>query len=150
GKLDFLKHYYSTNLFFSNVEFKNKAEVLQFMCDKAKSFHDLPQNFYDYVLEREERGQTDFGNLVAIPHPSKLISKSDFVVVTILNKPIFGGHYDVQRVLLVVLAQNPEKNVERFYEMTTDFVFNEEKVRQLISMPVYTHFYDLLCGNQTS
>ena len=40
------------------------------------------------VLSREELSPTDYGNLVAIPHPDKVFLETTLVAVAILEKPI--------------------------------------------------------------
>lgn len=129
----YLHQFYSEALFLPHIKAKNKEEVLRLMCEHAGKHREVPEDFCKAVFQREEMGQTDFGNLVAIPHPQKLMTRECFVVVGLLDKPVWWGHNDVQAVFLVSLSEKRTANVERFYECTTSFLLNGEAVKTLLA-----------------
>ena len=86
GSNQFLHKYYRRELFISNISSKTKEEVIQIMCAHAGQYYDLPEGFYSAVMRREELGQTDFGNLAAIPHPYKVIAQENFVTVAEIGR----------------------------------------------------------------
>lgn len=44
-----------------------KEEVLRKICAQIEHYHLVPTGFYEAAMKREMLGQTDFGNMVAIP-----------------------------------------------------------------------------------
>ena len=148
GSSAFLYNYYDKRLFIPHLDGEDKEEVLEKICTHIAAVRPLPEGFLDAVLERERMGQTDFGNLVAISHPSRVMTREKFVATAILDKPIWWGHNEVQVVLLAVLGEEKDDDIERFYQATTDLVFNETKVRRLIGSRDYETLISLLSGEE--
>ncbi len=144
NEMDFLNGYYSEELFFPDLEENSKEEVIASMCKKISRFRTLPEEFYDSVLKREDLAHTDYGNLVALPHPYKMMTDTTFVAVGILQKPIYWVQNQVQVVLLVSLAEGKHSRIQEFYKVTTELLLKEEAIRQLISHPEFAVFMDLL------
>lgn len=128
----YLHQFYNEGLFLPHIKAQTKEEVLRLMCDHAGKHREVPEGFCEAVFQREAMGQTDFGNLVAIPHPQKLMTRDCFVVVGLLDKPVWWGHNNVQAVFLVSLSEERTADVERFYECTTSFLLNGEAVKTLL------------------
>jgi lichenan operon transcriptional antiterminator len=144
GSNKFLHKYYKKELFLSHIPGKTKEEVLQQLCYHAGQHYHLPENFYDAIMKREELGQTDFGNLAAIPHPYKVITTDNFVTVGVLDEPIWWGHNEVQVVFLVALSTEMDADIERFYQLTTNLLFDSEKIELLIHNPSFATLLSLL------
>ena len=144
NEMDFLNGYYSGELFFPDLEGNSKEEVIASMCEKISRFRTLPEEFYDSVLKREDLAHTDYGNLVALPHPYKMMTDTTFVAVGILQKPIYWVQNQVQVVLLVSLAEGKHSRIQEFYKVTTELLLKEEAIRHLISHPEFAVFMDLL------
>lgn len=146
GSNKFLHNYYKKELFIPSLSCKTKEEVILKLCKHANDYYNLPENFYSTVMKREKMGQTDFGNLIAIPHPNKVIAKENFVAVGILKEPIWWGHNDVQVVFLIALSTDMDSDIERFYQLTTHFLFDSEKIGLLIKNPDFDFLINLLCS----
>lgn len=71
------------------MEGKTKDEVLKNLCRKVEQEKGLPETFTASVLKREELTPTDYGNLVALPHPERAFQERAFVAVAVLKEPIF-------------------------------------------------------------
>ena len=63
-----------------------------------------------------------------------------------MEEPVWWGHNEVQVVLLAALGEEKDEDIERFYQATTDLVFNEARVRRLIESRDYETFISLLSG----
>lgn len=141
GNVDFLLKYYREELFITEVPGKTKEEVLAYMCDHMKEMVDMPDGFYEAVLKRETLARTDFGNLVALPHPYKTFSKDTFVCVGILKEPIQWVENPVQVVFLVSISDGENEKLQEFYQLTTSFLWNREGIQALIETK---SFYSLI------
>lgn len=54
------------------------------MCEATMRAAQLPDTFYECVLERERIGGTALGNLVATPHPARPLGVRSLVMIGIL------------------------------------------------------------------
>lgn len=124
--------YFDERLFLCNIDAENKEEVLKCMSRRIKEVKDVPRNFYQALLKREQQAVTEFGNLVAMPHPYKAISKETFVCVAILNKPIIWHKRKVQLIYLMSMEDNPNRNLQLFYKITSKLLVNKSMVKELI------------------
>ncbi len=140
----FLYRFYDRDLFLPHVQAETKEEVLKLMCGHARQFREIPEGFEESVFLRERMGQTDFGNLVAIPHPQRIMTKDCFAVVGLLDKPIWWGHYKVQAVFLTSHSEERGEDVERFYDRTTSFLCDGDAVRKLLKARDFDEMIRLL------
>ena len=63
--------YFTEQLFLPQVSAATREDALRKICAAAEAVEELPQDFYDAVVEREHIGGTALGNLVATPHPAR-------------------------------------------------------------------------------
>lgn len=124
--------YYQAKLFIPNLEATTKTEVLDYLCDYIERIADVPPNFREAVYERERTAPTAFGNLVALPHPSKTLSNKTFACVAILNKPILWDEQLVQVVFLVSIENRPSKEIQTFYRTTSRLLISKQHIDELI------------------
>ena len=125
--------YFHKDLFLTKIQLDTKEEVLQYMVDKIrKVYKDLPYDFYDAIIHRENQAVTEFGNLVAIPHPYKAMTSETFVCVCILDKPILWDKKKVQLIYLMSMENNPNRDLMSFYKITSKLLVNPTYVHELI------------------
>ena len=136
--------YFSEDLFFTDMEFDSKEEVLKFMCKRIKDIKDVPSNIYSMVMKRERLAGTEFGNMVAIPHPYKAVCKETFVAICILKKPIKWDMKKVQFIFLMCIEDNDEKDLRKFYQTTSKLLTNKCYVAELIKKKEYSVLNKLL------
>jgi lichenan operon transcriptional antiterminator len=136
--------FYSEELFFLDYPAKSKKDVIEFLCIEIGKRHTIPDNFYEMVMKREALGQTDFGINTAIPHPISVLTKESFVAVCVLQNPIWWGHNDVQVVFLLSIAAEGDNDIQNFFQLTTELIFNIDKMKALIEAPSYEMLMNLL------
>ncbi len=92
--------YFKEHLFFPHLTYSSKAEILNFLisqlCKIEKSNISVSEDeFRALVFDRETLAMTAFGNLVALPHPSRPVSNRTCVAVGLLVHPHdWGGHVE--------------------------------------------------------
>lgn len=143
GSVNFLKDYYRPELFFPHVRGSTREEVIRELCQMMEQVYPLPEGFYESVLEREAMGGTDFGHLVAIPHPADNLVNENVVCVGILDKPILWSTNKVQLVILVAIYDSTSAQTQKFYQLTTALITDETRVKRIISRRQYPHFMKL-------
>ena len=143
GSVNFLKDRYRPDLFFPHVQGNTREEVIRQMCQLMGKVYPLPEGFCDSVLEREAMGGTDFGHLVAIPHPADNLVNENVVCVGILDKPVLWSVNKVQLVILVAIYDSTSAQTQKFYQLTTALITDEVRVKRIISRRQYPHFMKL-------
>lgn len=137
GKENVVVSFFSRNLFIPNLDCKSKYEAIQAICAHVKKYIPLQENFYELVMKREELARTEFGNLVAIPHPYEAIDGPTFVSVAVLKDKILWDEREVQVVFLVAVAKNHTYDLQHFYEIVAKFLLSEGCINELIREKSY-------------
>ena len=145
GEEKFLQQYFDERLFLRGLKGDSKEEILRKICERIHENYDLPDGFLESVLTREKMGQTDFGNLVALPHPYRVMTEERFVAAAVLEKPGWWGNHEVQVVFLMSMSGR-DKDVERVYQTTAEFVFHGDAVKKFLADPQYTTLMRILSG----
>lgn len=144
GNDEWLEKYYSKELFLSNISCDSKFEALKVMCEHVIEKQNLPEEFYNSVLEREKLSNTSFGNRVAMPHPCNVISENSFVCIGILERPVMWGSHEVQVVFLVSIGKNKGKSIQKFYQVTSRYLLNVFNIEELILQRNFELFYQVI------
>lgn len=140
-----VKRFFWPDLFFVDENFENKDDVLKFMCEKIGERRKVPDSFYNSVIERENLAQTEFGNLVAIPHPNQAQTKETFVSVCILKKPIKWMFKQVQVVFLLSISKEHTGDyLQKLYTTLSRIILDEDIVKGLIKDKSFSGMLKLL------
>lgn len=138
---DFLKKF-NRNLFF-NQDFNSKAEIIQFLCDKASAEYQIDSTLYESIIEHENINTSYFGHNIALLHPKEPITEKTFIATNILNKPINWDDNSVQLVMLVSIEKNNPKALTVWYYLSF-FISNQTIIDQILDEPTYDNFYQTL------
>lgn len=141
----FVEKYFSSDLFFRNVEASTKEEVIQYMVDRIREVRtDIGDDFYDAVLKREGQATTEFGNLIAIPHPYRAMSKDTFVCVCILKRPIVWDKKKVQLIYMTSMETNTDRDLMTFYKVTSKMLVSNDYVKEILNTKSFQYMIELL------
>ncbi|ASJ22120.1 transcription antiterminator BglG [Brachyspira hampsonii] len=138
--------YYKKEMFTTDIKGDTKEEIIKNICVNIKKYKNIPDNFYELVMKREQLAETDIGNLVAIPHPIEVVTKDTFVYVAVLDKPILWQKNNVQVVFLISVS-NKNDDLKKFYQYTINFLLNESSVKKLIDNKTFENLIFLLKSN---
>ena len=116
-----VKDFFERDLFFTELDFKNKEEVLDFMSDALINKDIIDLEMKNSYFEREQIATTEIGNMVAMPHGAKGNIKENKIVVGILKEPIKWDYGKVR--LVIMLALNNEKILD--YEQVFSNIYNK-------------------------
>lgn len=141
-RADEVMQFYPEDLFIPLLAAKSREEVLDQMCRHIAGRRKIPDNFRELVSIRESAARTEFGNLVAMPHPSENVSEETFVCIAILEQPVLWEDKKVQVVFLVSIERDLNKSIQSFYHTTAEFFLNKECIRGLIKTRSFTWFQE--------
>ncbi len=138
--------FYKRQLFFTGLKSKSKNEAIYELCNKVKKHIGLPEGFAESVINRENMGSTDFGEMIALAHSYGLSTDQTFVSVGILDNPIFWGKNDIQIIFLISVSDGDENGLADMYREIGVFMLDKQKSKRLISEPTFDNFITLLKG----
>ncbi|GFP74521.1 BglG family transcription antiterminator [Clostridium fungisolvens] len=136
----FINKYFKDELFFKDLKGSTKEKVLRNMCDGIKKVIDIPPDFYQLVMQREEMASTEFGNNIVLPHPIKPISDSTFVAIGMLEKVIKWDKQQVKFIFLISTQKDSTESLSLFNESITALVFNKKAMIELEKNPTLNTF----------
>ncbi|MDD4371153.1 MAG: BglG family transcription antiterminator [Anaerostipes sp.] len=127
-------------LFFKNMEFKTKQEILDYMTSIVKEKGFISEGVRQSIYKREEMATTELGSLVAIPHALLNDMEEAVVSVMILKKPIFWDEEKVQVILLLNIPQSKSDVWEIVFKNLYQYLINDSGVTKLIRNESYEQF----------
>ncbi len=134
GEQDRISPFLHPSRVFVHMEFDNKETVLEFMCNELYKQGIVPENYLNLVLERESVAATCFGNLVAIPHPIKLVTEETFWTVCTLKYPIlWDDNQMVQFICLLNIQKDKKEDLNSMYTKLISVVEDKTVVQKLIN-----------------
>lgn len=141
-----IERYVSPELFLPELDATDKETALKVMCSIAEQKGIVKNGFYEAVLRRETLADTDYGELVAMPHPDCCMSRKTFVCIGILKKPVFWGKQDVQVIFLMAVSDRPDQGLQTFYQTIARYLLDRKQIQELLQKRNYEEFvYQLSC-----
>ena len=141
---EFAKHF-SEHLFFSHLAYRSKEEVLNFLvnqlCNIERSNISVSEDeFRALVFDRETLAMTAFGNLVALPHPSRPVSERTCVAVGLLDNPIDWDGHDVAAVFLILVSCSEDEKTRLFNKNMASLLMDKEAICSLVKHQSFSNF----------
>ena len=127
-------------VFYSNLEIRDKDELLQFMYQGMLKHGFVDDSFYDLVIERENLFPTSFENGIATPHPIHYTGTRSAISIATLQKPIVWGQYKVRLVILLSIAPGDQKILEIFFDWLSETIFDREQMNQICTIKTRKEF----------
>ncbi|UOQ45656.1 BglG family transcription antiterminator [Halobacillus salinarum] len=141
-----LRRFINKELVFLQKSFKRKHDVLAFMDEALQSKKLVGKEFLSSVKEREEAAPTEFGNLVAIPHPITPQTDTTFLTFCTLEKPIQWKNQKVQFICLLCVKKNSTEDLQSMYKALTKIIDNAHLVGNLLKCKTYEEFQAILAN----
>ena len=139
--LDFL----DPELYITDVDFSSKEEVINYMVKQIKQVKPrVPDNFYEAIMKREKLSPTEFGNMVALPHPYKVITEDTFICLVILKKPIVWNKKKVQLIYLMSVTNQENRDLQYIYKVTSKLFTNKKYIKDLVQNKDYNMFCSII------
>ena len=113
----------------------------------GKLFDDqyAPEDFLASILEREELGQTNLNNILAIPHPISLMAFKSVVPLAVIPNGIdWGNGHPVKFVFLFSITKLDYANTEYFCDLLLELMDQTEKQERILSDPSFEHFMSVI------
>ncbi|MDQ0360410.1 PTS sugar transporter subunit IIA [Breznakia pachnodae] len=143
-----IEEHVNKDLIYLNQDINSWEEVIEFLCVNVADYYHIEMDFKDSVFERESRGSTCYGNLVAIPHAMKSFYKKTILSFVTLSKPVQWKDRPVQLVCLLNIGTDSENDIESVFSFLTELINDPERVKSLLASGSINEFSDwLIYGN---
>ena len=96
--------------------------------------------FRALVFDRETLAMTAFGNLVALPHPSRPVSERTCVAVGLLDNPIDWDGHDVAAVFLISVSCSEDEKTRLFNKNMASLLMDKEAICSLVKHQSFSTF----------
>lgn len=127
------QEYLHPSRIFIHQELDTKEDTIRFLCHELFRQGLVSKDYAELVLERENLATTCFGNLVAIPHPIKPVTKETFWTVCTLKSPIqWDEQKMVQFVCLLNIKEGDTGNLQLMYQQLITIIEHKSIVQKLI------------------
>ena len=130
-------HSFDKELFFSNLDLKEKHEIISFLCGKLSEKISIPKDFTKKVFQREELAATCMGNGIAMPHPSTLMLDETKIVVAHLSSPVLWGREKVNWVFLLGIQKERDEAAEPLIQTLYSLIKDPELMNMVQAHPDY-------------
>lgn len=134
-----ITHLFDENLFFNQLEFSDKFELISFLCDQLVANSYVDDNYIDSVLKRESLAPTAFGGYFAIPHPTEKIALKNGIAIATLKSPIKWSHQMISMVFLFSLTKDSE-SIMNVFDVLIELLEDERKVKRLIEAKSFKNY----------
>lgn len=109
--------FFRNELFETNSDIKDKNEAIKYLCNMLKKDGCVKEDFYDYVIERENIISSSIETGIAVPHSLKYKAIKNGAAVLVLKNGIV---WDKNKVKLVILISVDTKEVVEFSKFAND------------------------------
>lgn len=137
-------NYTGPEIMFFQKDLQTREEVFDFFEAELNKLGRIPSGFKEAVIEREDMSPTCYGNLVAIPHPMRPLTKDTFWSVLTLKKPIAWGDEKVQYICLLSVQKEYRDELQNIYQFLVKVIETKAFVDQLIKIESYGEFERLI------
>lgn len=134
----------SPDLFVPHLRATSSEDAIMQLSALCIEHERVSPEFADFVLRRERSASTAFGNGVAIPHPITAASERTFVCIGLADEPIPWDSQQVEVVLLISVAPDPDEDLRDFYDSFLCLTSNREALSRLLDERCFPTLLELL------
>lgn len=137
--------------FYVGLEFKNRVEVIKFLCENLEKKSYVSKDYLENVLKREEISDTSFSQGFSIPHSLDTLDiKKSAISIIILKNPMIWGNHKVQIIFLLTIKNANSKALELFFSWMYTISNDLENFSKLIKSKSFGEFIKFFSYKQWS
>lgn len=131
---------FDRELFFTDLKFKTKEEVIDFLGGKLLEKGAIDEDMKNSFFDREKIATTEIGNMVALPHGANGKILKNKIAVGILDKPIHWTLGEVRLILTLAIDKDEIFDYERLFSIIYKQVGSVSKVISICENKNYEKF----------
>lgn len=122
---------FNEDLFFTDLPFENKYDVIGYMSDKLLEANYIDQEMKNSYYERESIATTEIGNMVAIPHGANGKVFKNAIAIGILKNSI---PWEIGQVRLVIMLSLQKENLLNYESLFSNIYKRIDSIAKVISI----------------
>lgn len=122
---------FNEDLFFTDLPFDNKYDVIGYMSDKLLEANYIDQEIKNSYYERESIATTEIGNMVAIPHGANGKVFKNAIAIGILKNSI---PWEIGQVRLVIMLSLQKENLLNYESLFSNIYKRIDSIAKVISI----------------
>lgn len=126
-----LSEIFDEDLFFIDLDFNNKYDVINHMTDKLLEKNYIDEEMKNSYIEREKIATTEIGNMVAIPHGAHGKVYKNSIAIGILKSSI---PWEVGQVRLVVMLSLQKESILNYEDLFSNIYKRIDSIAKVISI----------------
>lgn len=131
---------FDRDLFFTDLKFKTKEEVIEFLGGKLLEKGAIDEDMKNSFFDREKIATTEIGNMVALPHGANGKILKNKIAVGILDEPIRWSLGEVRLILTLAIDKDEIFDYERLFSIIYKQVGSVSKVISICENKNYEKF----------
>lgn len=141
---------FDVELIFVQEQFKDKEELIRFVCSKLVERGCTTDKFVDSVLKHENLTSTAIGFGAAIPHGSQFEINESRIPVVLLDKPILWDDEEMVDTVFLLGVKMTTKNeyikTRLFYKQYIQLIESRESIEEFRKFKTNFEVYNYLLG----
>ena len=121
-----------SDLFCKNRIFKDKIDVIKYICTQMMKKQYINKEYLQDILEREEQSSTAFGKL-AVPHSIKMEANKTVMFILLLEKPLKWDENEVNIVLLFTIKKDERSLFFNIFDSIVSQLLEPENIKKVLS-----------------
>ena len=138
-------NYFREDMFFGDLPYNDKEEVIHFLCIQAQKKVDISNEFEKAVLERESVGATAFWKhgCDTTPNPPNWVKRVLWRLVSYKNQ--FNGiGYSADLSFLLSMKEKGDDTMPAFYKVLSQIVSSDEYTKELIRTQSFDKLHEII------
>ncbi|MBS7009449.1 BglG family transcription antiterminator [Anaerostipes sp.] len=142
----FFSSFFHESLFFRNLDFQKKEDIICFLGKKIVDFGIAGKDFIESVLERERLSSTCFLDAFAVPHAIHMNADRTMVCILTSEKGIPWDDHKIHIVLMIAVHQQDRKEFMELYDGIVRILDNPINIKQLAAAKTPSEFIHRLAN----
>lgn len=139
-----LAAFFREELFFHNLHFTNKHEIIRFLGDKTVQFGIAKKGFSESVIKREDLSSTCFFNSFAIPHAIELNAyQTSFSILTTEDFLPWDDN-QIKVVFMIAVSKKDRREFEKIYHGIIDILCDPQSILKISEASTYIDFINCI------
>lgn len=134
------KTFFCKELFFCGMKFKDKYEIIRFLCEKVVEQGYANHDFIDSTIKREKISSTCFFDSFAIPHAIHLNALKSTFCVLVNDKGISWDDKKIKFVCLIAISKEDTDKLQILYPHIVDILCDYEQIAKLSQAKNFDQF----------
>ena len=140
----FLRSYCKAEFFEKDHSFKEKDQVISYICRKLENEKYVTEGILNDVSGRESADPTSYNNMVAIPHASTDNVLHNCVYVLLNERPVSWGKRKVNLVIFMAMQRELNEDLEQFLDVIIRLFESKNNMKTLLEAKDYDSFLNKL------